>query len=62
MDVATLTLAEWFVNVYRDREKSREPIRLPRPWPDAEAAPTVTPDELADLTENLLARSALRDR
>lgn len=62
MDVALLTLSEWFVNVHRDREKAREPFRFPRPWPDADAAPTVTPDELAELTEKLLARSALRDR
>lgn len=61
-DVAAITLAEWFVNVHRDREKSREPIRFPRPWPDADAKPNVTPDELAELTEKLLARSALRDR
>jgi len=61
-DVATLTLSEWFVNVHRDRVRAPEPIRFPRPWPDVDAVPTVTPDELAELTEKLLARSALRDR
>ncbi|MEU4016177.1 hypothetical protein AB0E56_13040 [Microbacterium sp. NPDC028030] len=61
-DVALITLAEWFVNVHRNTDKAKEPIRFPRPWPDADAAPSVTPDELAELTEKLLARSALRDR
>lgn len=61
-DVAVITLAEWFANVHRDPQKSREPFRFPRPWPDADAKPNVTPDELAELTEKLLARSALRDR
>jgi predicted nucleotidyltransferase len=61
-DVAVITLAEWFANVHRDREKVREPFKFPRPWPDADAAPQVTAEELTELTEKLLARSALRDR
>lgn len=60
-DIAMLTLAEWYVNVHRDEKKSREPFKFPRPWPDVDAAPQVTADELAELTEQLLSRSALRD-
>ena len=61
-DVAVITLAEWFANVHRDTSKSREPFHFPRPWPDADARPQVTEQELQELTEQLLARSALRDR
>lgn len=61
VDIAMLTLAEWYVNVHRDPKAAREPFKFPRPWPDSDAAPQVTADELAELTEQLLSRSALRD-
>jgi len=61
-DVALITLAEWYTNVHRDTKTAREPFRFPRPWPDADAAPKVTEQERQELTERLLARSALRDR
>lgn len=57
-----ITLAEWYMNVHRDTKAAREPFRLPRPWPAADAKPDVTAEELAALTEKLVARSALRDR
>ena len=61
-DVAMIVLSEWFLNVHRDREKSPEPLTLPRPWPAADQAPDVTADERAELLRQLTERSALRDR
>ncbi|WP_404474847.1 hypothetical protein [Microbacterium aerolatum] len=61
-DIAQLLHAEWYMNVHRDRDSSKEPIRLPRPWSTKGPNADVTTEELAELTEQLLARSALRDR
>lgn len=61
-EIAVITLAEWYANVHRDTKEAREPFRFPRPWPAPDAAPKVTAEEFAELTEKLLARSALRDR
>lgn len=61
-DVALITLSEWFMNVHRDRDKSPEPLRLPRPWPAGRTAPDVNEEERAALVLKLTERSALRDR
>lgn len=60
--IAQMIHAEWYMNVHRDREASREPIRLPRPWPVKDPNADVTAEQRAELEQALLARSALRDR
>lgn len=54
--------AEWFMNVHRDREQVPESIRLPRPWPDVESNADVTAERRSELEQELLSRSAMRDR
>lgn len=50
------------MNVHRDREASKEPIKLPRPWSAVDPNADVTAEQRAELEQKLLARSALRDR
>lgn len=61
-DISQMILAEWYMNVHRDRKQSPDPIHLPRPWPDQAPNADVTAEERAELEQKLLARSALRDR
>ena len=61
-DIAAITHAEWYMNVHRDTKASKEPIKLPRPWSEKDPNADVTAEERAELEQQLLARSALRDR
>ena len=61
-DVATILHTEWYMNVHRDREVSKEPIKLPRPWSAVDPNADVTAEQRAELEQKLLERSALRDR
>lgn len=62
VEIAQILHAEWYLNVHRDREASKEPIRLPRPWSTKDPNADVTAEQRAELEQTLLARSALRDR
>lgn len=62
VDISQMLHAEWYMNVHRDRDATKEPIKLPRPWSAKDPNADVTAEQRTALEQKLLARSALRDR
>lgn len=58
---ASILHLESYAEVHRDRKKVKQPWDAPKPWRRADAAPTVTDAERADLVEQLERRSVFAD-
>lgn len=58
VDLAMLTLAEWFVNVHRDPKKRAKPFEFPRPWPTVPEKPKVSAAERESIEADWRGRSA----
>ena len=50
--------AEWYMNVHRDRKRSKKDIELAGPWGKPKPNADVTPERRAELQQQLERRSA----